>query len=201
MVMHALYTHDLWAQVVTLAAAQQTPSKPQLSLDEFSRLYAAAYQTLVVVAMSQTGRANAEDVVQQAAMIAWESRSRFKVGTDFRAWMVAIVRGAARNDRRSEGRRTKRHQALAHEPGHAVVGFIDGGPGPGPIDPQLERAMDHLNETQRECFLLRVLLGRTYDQIASITGLPAATARTHVARARQQLAAALASSRGAASHA
>ncbi len=201
MVTQAGYAWDFWAEVVTLAAAQQTPSKPQLSRDEFSRLYDAAYQTLVVVAMSQTDRSQAEDVVQEAAIIAWKQRSRFEVGTDFGAWMAAIVRGAARNHRRSENRRTQRHLKLAHEPNHAVVGTIEGEPGSAQPDPELERAMDRLSEAQRECFMLRVLLGRTYDQISSIMGLPAATARTHVFRARQQLADALGQSQGEVRHA
>lgn len=170
-----------------------------LTSEAFSRLYETSYQTLVVVAMAQTDRAHAEDVVQQAAMLAWERRSKFEVGTDFAAWLAAIVRGVARNHRRGEKRRTARHQRLAHEPAHAPHRQTpEGGdpqdPGEGHSDPALHSALDQLSERQRECFLLRVLLDKTYDQIAAVTDLPPATARTHVFRARRQLADALGSS-------
>lgn len=173
------------------------PAPPAvLTHEAFSGLYEASFQTLVVVAMSQTGRAHAEDVVQQAALLAWERRSKFEVGTDFAAWMAAIVRGVARNHRRGEKRRDTRHQKLAHEPAHAPTRQTPEAANAsslsdGQSDPALQTALDQLSESQRECFLLRVLLDKTYDQIAMVMDMPAATARTHVFRARQHLADAL----------
>ncbi len=190
---------SMWAQVLNLARSSPTARAAALTQEEFSRLYEASFQTLVVVAISQTGRAHAEDVVQQAALLAWERRAKFEVGTDFAAWLAAIVRGVARNHRRGEKRRDSRHQQLAHEPAHSPTrqtpddadSYGLGNGQDGQSDPALHTTLDQLSERQRECFLLRVLLDKTYDQIATVMDLPAATARTHVFRARQQLADAL----------
>jgi RNA polymerase sigma-70 factor (ECF subfamily) len=40
---------------------------------------------------------------------------------------------------------------------------------------------------QRECLLLRVVGEHTYEEIATILGIPTATARSHVYRARAHL--------------
>ncbi len=169
----------------------RSPRANELTSEAFAELYEQAYRTLVVVAIAQAGRTSAEDIVQQAAIMAWQRRGLFAPGTDFTAWLAAFVRGVARNHRRGERRLIKRHRARSSDPSLSPThaGAIST-PAPDP-DPELHAALDTLSEAQRTCFLLRSIDGRSYEQIGTILDLPAATARTHVFRARQRLAAQL----------
>ena len=160
----------------------------------FAQEFAAASASLRVVAIAQVGRDHADDVVQQAAVVAWARRDRFEPGTDFRAWLSAIVRGVARNERRGERRRTVRHRKLGelqprlgmHESGAQEMGVS--GAGVGVSDRALDDTLNRLSEPQRACLLLRVVLGHSYEEIALITDVPEATARSHVRRARLRMA-------------
>ena len=166
------------------------PQPPTKSLDEpaFAQLYVRWYQTLRAVASAQVGPDAAEDVLQQAAIIAMARLDRFTPGTDFRAWMAAIVRGAAKNSRRAERRHHNKHErAATHAPQphlhrdthpHAEDG----------IDRNVRDALGQLAERQRECFLLRVISGHGYREIAEIVQINEATARSDVHRARRILA-------------
>jgi hypothetical protein len=75
--------------------------------------YRAAYASLLMVARAQGARDEADDVVQKAAIVALERLDRFEPGTNFGAWMSAIVRGVARNHRRGRKRMDERHLRLA----------------------------------------------------------------------------------------
>ncbi|UYV12482.1 MAG: sigma-70 family RNA polymerase sigma factor [Phycisphaera sp.] len=156
----------------------------RLDQPEFAELFDRATPTLRLVAAAEVGRAHADDVVQQAAIIALQRLDRFEAGTDFRAWMAAITRGAARNHRRSEQARGRRERTPRLLPRRQ----------PKPADnPTFEQhaplfdALAELSPAQRECLLLRVVGEHTYEEIATILDIPAATARSHTYRARAHL--------------
>ncbi len=152
---------------------------PHLSADEFARLFDDALPTLRLVAAAEVGRASAEDAVQQAAITAMASLEQFTPGTDFRAWMAAFTRNAARNMRRSEHARTRRERTLR------LVPRRDSRRDRVPeLPPDLVKALDNLSVAQRECLLLRVVGELSYEEIAATMGVPTATARSHVFRAR-----------------
>ncbi|MEL6328257.1 MAG: sigma-70 family RNA polymerase sigma factor [Planctomycetota bacterium] len=175
-----------------------------LTREEFERLYREAYPTLRVVASAVASRAFAEDIVQQAAIVALQRLDRFEPGTNFKAWMSAIVRGAAKNQRRSERRHRDRILKSA-DPGDGTesAGGASGGgrrsiPGeiPGEIEPELRNALASLGPQQRTCILLKALFDHSYDEIAAIVGIPSSTARSHVHRGRKKLAEILGDSKG-----
>lgn len=64
----------------------------------------AALRVATVVLGAPEG---ADDVVQQAVERAWRTIGRFEHGRAFRPWLLRIVANAARNDRRSRGRRAR----------------------------------------------------------------------------------------------
>ena len=181
----AASTHQRWqggnAQIRSASAqAEAEPAaNPSLARGDFARLFDEATPTLRLVAAAEVGRLHADDAVQQAAVTALASLDRYEPGTDFRAWMAAITRNAARNMRRSEHARGRRERTLRLVPRR-----------PRPVDHEhapLFEALAALPGPQRECLLLRIVGEHTYDQIALILGIPAATARSHVFRARAQL--------------
>ncbi len=71
-------------------------------------------------------------------------------------------------------------------------------PSPTPLDtrglgPALEEALGRLREHYRQCFILREIEGRSYEDIAEILDLPVGTVGSCLTRARRQLQAALGS--------
>lgn len=171
---------------MTQPAASSDPKRAPPSLDDaaFARLFDANYAALHIIASAHAGPSDADDVVQEAAMIALRILHEFAPGTSFRAWMAAIVRNVAANERRKSQRRWWRLERLRKE-----TPLPDQGPPePGPSSlPALHAALAALTEEQRCCLLLKVVLSRSYAEIAELLGVPEPTARSHVFRARKRM--------------
>lgn len=169
---------------------------PILDRAEFGRLFEEHARLLWVVAASRVPRAVAQDVVQEAAMIALQRLDRFTPGTDFRAWMAQVVRWTAANTMRQLRRSrpaddtTLDVQAPA---GETVVAspVVDANgrllADQTAFDDALIEALDQLHEDARAALLLRVVLDLPYADIAATLGVPEGTVASHVHRAREVL--------------
>ncbi|MEM7756102.1 MAG: sigma-70 family RNA polymerase sigma factor [Planctomycetota bacterium] len=184
------------------------PEDGRLTREAFESLFAQTYSSLVFAATAVVGQAEAEDAVQEGALVALARLDRFTPGTDFRAWMSAIVRGVAKNHRRATRRRERRHAdatGRAARAERAPDGMNNAGRPAGaarapgdrsPVDVRLSddfdadvrHAVDALEPLQRASLLLRVVLGHSYAEIGVLLGIREATARSHVLRARRKLA-------------
>jgi RNA polymerase sigma-70 factor, ECF subfamily len=170
----------------------------------FAAQYRAAYSRLALVAAGVTGdRSSAEDIVQDAAVIALEKASEFRPGSNFAAWMAEIVRRCALNHRRkAKGRRTfAADPAVLSRMDHRTARASGGGVEHGPIatpagevlehqsafDDELVRALKELSEDARCCLLLRTVEKLSYAEIAALMRIPEGTAMSHVHRSRATL--------------
>jgi len=154
-----------------------------------------------LVAASVTGdRAEADDIVQQASMIALQKRADFAAGTNFAAWMSQIVRLTALNYRKKSGRRNlrisdpvtmdKAISASASDAQDAKFPLTDDGrlrEDQTDFDDELLSALGELGDVARTCLLLRVVQQLSYDDIALTLQIPAGTAMSHVHRAKQSI--------------
>lgn len=163
-----------------------------LAADEFVAAFAQHGRALWVLAAAWVGRGEAQDLVQEAARIAWQRREQFVLGTNLAAWLAQIVRHTGSNWRR-------RQRPAAVDPhelsdsitrGDAAVSMlgIDSYDWPD----ELARALDGLSEVARACLLLHVVTGLTFPEIAKMLDLPENTAMSHARRARLVLREALA---------
>jgi RNA polymerase sigma factor (sigma-70 family) len=84
-----------------------------------------------------------------------------------------------------------RRPALPTVPVEQVAELADRRAGDPVLRGDLERALGALEPTQREAFLLVVVLGLSYREAGGMTGCPAGTVASRVFRARARLAAAL----------
>ena len=135
----------------------------------------------------------AEDVFSSAVLAAYDSRSKYSPGTNFRAWMYRIITNKCFVANRETNR--------AFEPldGHSAES-----PAPAPAadygdlleNPQLlledcgdevYRAFQRLSTAQRSCILLRDVEQFSYKEIAEILEIPVGTVMTHLARGRRKL--------------
>jgi RNA polymerase sigma-70 factor (ECF subfamily) len=191
-----------------LEAAKATAPAPGLDpRDEFAKLFSDAYRILWFIAVGIVGnRSFAEDVVQEAAAIAFGKFEQFERGTNFTAWMGQMVRHVALNTRRKEQRKidggadaASNHRRSSPSGGSLAGLHDDAGkrtarlaagslpPDRGEFDDELVRAVESLSPAARACLLLRTLEGMDYRGISGLLGIPQATAMSHVHRARKLL--------------
>ena len=173
----------------------------QLSPEEFAARFTACSRTIWCVAAAIVGDPGlAEDVLQEAAVIALRKLDQFDPDTSFTAWMSQIVRYVALNN----ARRRSRHHALAVDPAHLnetvaaetretpleLTGHgqlrLDDADRSG-IDDELLAALRLLDDDARACLLLRVVMELPYREIARTLQIPEGTAMSHVHRARRTL--------------
>src|ERR1700675_562372 len=131
------------------------------------------------------GRADAEDVAQEAMMRAWRFFRGFH-GGDARAWLLQIVRNTCYTwleKNRSVDLTTEFDEELHPQPSVtpealAIVGHNREG---------LTRALEEPPVRFREVLILRELEGCSYKEIATIAAIPIGTVMSALARARQRL--------------
>ncbi|MFO1076821.1 MAG: RNA polymerase sigma factor [Planctomycetota bacterium] len=162
--------------------------------DEFTAAFARHGRALWVVAAAWVGKADAMDLVQETARIAWERRTEFAPGTDARAWLSQIVRNVGANWRRRRLAEPADPAVLqttvtASPAVHPVQGFDAESLG---LPDDLAAGLAALDEVPRACLLLQVVTGLTFAEIAAMLDIPENTAASHARRARLRLREALA---------
>jgi RNA polymerase sigma-70 factor (ECF subfamily) len=163
----------------------------------FTEQYLKVYQRLTLVAAGITGEPqSAEDIVQEAAIVAFRKIEHFIPGTHFAAWMAKIVQGCALNLRqKNRGRRTFATDpavlAQIAQRGHALdesgplcpqTGVIS--PDQTCFDDEVLGCLQLLTPEARSCLLLRVVQQLTYAEISELLQIPEGTAMSHVHRSR-----------------
>jgi RNA polymerase sigma-70 factor (ECF subfamily) len=170
-----------------------------LAPEDFSARLSQSSRTLWLIAAGVLGdRADADDVLQDAAMIGLRKLEEFDPATSFAAWMGEIVRNVARNAARKRTRRQtspadprtidqsrRMAAAAAGTPGFDRRGRIEADQ--AVFDDRVLAALGTLEETARTCLLLRTLQDLPYRDISALLGIPEGTAMSHVHRARQTL--------------
>lgn len=155
---------------------------------------------MTVIAAAIVGdRSVADDIVQEAALIAVEKRNQFTPGASFAGWLAAIVRNCALNYRR----KCRRRRTFPADPAH--LRDLHGGDAALPeapldatavaagavpheaFDDQVHAALAELSDEARCCLLLRTVQDLTYAEISQLLDIPAGTAMSHVHRARSTM--------------
>jgi RNA polymerase sigma-70 factor (ECF subfamily) len=130
----------------------------------------------------------AEDIVQEAALAAWQAVQRYDPERPFRPWFLRIVSNAALDHARRQ--KVRRTEMLADTERH---------PGPTPEDraehavlrDRLGQALSELPERQRIAVVMFDVEGYSHADIATSLGVPEGTVRSYVFHARRALRRAL----------
>lgn len=134
-------------------------------------------------------QSDAEDVVQDAFLLALRKLNTFQGNSQFYTWLYRI----ARNTAISKLRRKKPTVSLDATLADQRLDFPDDGPAPSDQMERRERqmglmtAMDQLSDEHREILILREMDELDYEAIAEILELPTGTVRSRLHRARSQL--------------
>lgn len=172
-----------------------------LDAESFAALLTDCYQRCWLVAAAVTGdRVEADDIVQEASIIALRKLGDFTTGTNFSAWISQIVRLTALNHLK----KTARHNTVVTDPqaidqaetaarndaksAAAPVSAIGGlAEHQTDFDDEVLRALEGISDTARACLLLRVVHQLSYADIAQTLGIPEGTAMSHVHRAKHAI--------------
>ena len=200
-----LHICDIPFQIVYMGRATGNPPREGASAGaekplDFSAQFKASFRTLWLVAVGITGdRGGAEDVVQEAALLALGKLDQFEPGTNFRAWMAQMVRYVALN----HARKRQKHRASALGPELEESGSLSaihsnesalrlGRHGELPadqafFDDHVIKALNSVSDIARACLLLRTIEQMEYSEISRLLEIPEGTTMSHVHRARQHL--------------
>lgn len=168
-----------------------------LGEDEFVQAFADHGRTLWLLAAAWVGRGEAQDLVQEAARVAWQRRLQFTDGTDLRPWLSQIVRHVGANWRRRKRPEPRAPADLPNTAASPVLGALWPFRADAHLSDELAQALDALPEVARACLLLHVIAEHTFAEIAAMLDVPPNTVGSHVRRAREALRTALAPTTGA----
>jgi RNA polymerase sigma-70 factor (ECF subfamily) len=154
-----------------------------LSDSEFKDQLAQVIPHLRAFGRSLSGsRDLADDLVQETLLKAWAARKRFQAGTNMRAWTFIILRNLFLSQMRrarfkgewDDLTASKLLAAPASQDRHVELG-------------DLQRALMHLPQPQREALILVGAGGFAYEEAAEICGCAVGTIKSRVARGRVAL--------------
>ena len=134
-------------------------------------------------------QAEAEDVVQDAFVLAMTRLKSFQGNSQFYTWLYRI----AYNTAISRLRRKRPSVSIQGADDQVRLSLPDEGPAPDDRLSQeesiglLRRAMERLSDEHRNILVLREMDGLDYDAISEILDLPIGTVRSRLHRARLQL--------------
>jgi RNA polymerase sigma factor (sigma-70 family) len=159
------------------------PEPVPLPDDEFKDQLAQVIPHLRAFGRSLSGsRDLADDLVQETLLKAWAARKRFQAGTNMRAWTFIILRNLFLSQMRrarfkgewDEITASKMLAAPASQDRHVELG-------------DMQRALLHLPQPQREALILVGAGGFAYEEAAEICGCAVGTIKSRVARGRVAL--------------
>ena len=148
--------------------------------------------------------ADAQDLVQDAALLAYRGFDSFERGTNFRAWFLRILMNAFLSGKRKH-RVEDTAVALDELPNayiqrqaHEIVPAAEAGDGSGPGDlarsvmdrlegEQVQAAIDSLPDEFRVVATLYFLQDLPYQEIADLLHIPVGTVRSRLHRGRALL--------------
>ena len=178
-----------------------------MSEAESTRSDAEAFESLLIpildsaygMALKLAGnKADAEDLLQEAALLAFRGFHTFELGTNFKAWFFRILTNAFYGKKRKEKRRPtpvdiedvpesymrqrSREVGLSDtevDAGARIVSEMD--------VMQVSQAIDALPEEYRVVAILYFLEDLAYQEIADVLEIPVGTVRSRLHRGRKML--------------
>jgi RNA polymerase sigma-70 factor (ECF subfamily) len=167
--------------------ADSPPEHVALSDDAFRDELARVIPHLRAFGRSLSGNRDlTDDLVQETLLKAWAARKRFQAGTNMRAWTFIILRNLFLSQMRrarfkgewDDVTASKILAAPASQDRHVELG-------------DLQRALLHLPQPQREALILVGAGGFAYEEAAEICNCAVGTIKSRVARGRVALEALL----------
>jgi RNA polymerase sigma factor (sigma-70 family) len=128
-------------------------------------------------------RAEAEDVVQEAAVKAWRKLGSFRPGADFKPWFLAIVANQCRMVRRTSWWSVLPLERTPADRSGSETNAV--------LSMDLRRALLALPSDQRAAIALHFYLDLPLDEVAEVLGVSVAGVKSRINRALKRMRPAL----------
>lgn len=136
------------------------------------RIYGIAYRV--------TGSAqDAEDILQETFLKLWKFRQDINTEGELYPWIKRVALNMSIDYRRKKKREDKRIEENMEQPQEKINTNVQ--------EQVTQLALDSLDEDKRSVFLLRVIGGYSYQEIAQRLGLSIGTVMSRLHRARKEL--------------
>lgn len=157
-----------------------TKSEFQLKFNQLENL-------LFAFAMRLTrNKEDAKDLIQETVCKAYKHKERFRMGTNFKAWMTTIMHNTFVNFYRKRKTRNK-VEAPIEDFAYALEGLAMKEKADQRVRAkELFQLLDLLSETYRVPFLMH-FEGYQYDEIAAHLNIPIGTVKSRIHSARRNL--------------
>jgi len=180
-------------------------ASPSTAQADFEALLSPVLERAYATALRLTrNAADAEDLVQEAALLAYRGFATFERGTNFRAWFLRILMNAFLSSKRKHRLEDDAvslddvPNAYIQRQAHELVKADAGPPGMAAADvargvigalesEQVAAAIDALPEEFRTVATLYFLQDLPYQEIASLLAIPVGTVRSRLHRGRALL--------------
>jgi len=172
--------------------------RDEVAFNELVELYQGRIYRLVFRMLGD--RAEAEDLAQEVFVTVFKRIDTFRGDSKLSTWMYRVATNHCKNrlkflGRRGRGKKRELDEiADAYAIESATMATSANLPRPDEalqgrqIEGFIGQALRELNEEQRELVILRDIENLSYDEIQSVTGLPAGTVKSRLHRARLALA-------------
>ena len=155
------------------------------AFEELVRLHqVAAFRVALVLAPSPE---DAEEAVQEGFIRAYRALARFRIGSPFRPWLLAIVANEARSKRRQAGRRVMLSERILELPVVDIERSSEEEAISRERAAQLLQMMDRLRPDDRLIIAYRYLLDMSEAEIAQALGIRGGTVKSRLSRAMGRL--------------
>lgn len=160
--------------------------------DAFGELVKTHADRAYAIAMRMTGRpADAQDVVQESMIAAWQHLDGFTGGSSFNTWLTRIVINRCHNHRRASRPEAPLDGLDEGHDGLRLGGEWGGGPDDAVVSrarlAAVQEAILDLPFDQRAALVLHTVAGCSHAESARTLGISEAAARVRVHRARAAL--------------
>jgi RNA polymerase sigma-70 factor (ECF subfamily) len=156
------------------------------SQSAFEQIVVRYQRPVISLIARMTGdRSLAEDLAQETFVKAFRNLAAFDTTRRLSSWLFRIAHNTVIDAMRRSSPPPESIEAKPHEPAAP--------PGPDPVERRelgraLEAALGELRSDQRAAIVLRYEHGLAFNEIGAVLGIPEVTARSHVHRARKELA-------------
>jgi RNA polymerase sigma-70 factor (ECF subfamily) len=161
--------------------------------EEFERIVREFQDKIFRLAYSMLGdRAAAEETAQDVLLRVWKGLPRFRAESSLSTWIYSITRNACLTARGRGGL----HAVSLEEPAARLEAERRvAATWPSAPAPDAAALLDRLPSKYRQVVALFYMQEKSYDEVASMLGLPVGTVKTYLFRARKSLAEELAGER------
>lgn len=125
--------------------------------------------------------ASADDLAQDAFILAWRKLEQFRGESRFGTWLYRIAYSCFLQHLRSKDGRDRKARVLDLD----AAGSVDDGRPELGLD--LDAALQRLSQNQRSTLLYCVQLGLSHDEAAVVLDMPLGSVKTHITRGKARL--------------